>query len=87
MLLSICSIKHKYAKFLHKPQCLLEQHTSRQSKQEYIFIYLASISVFLISNGLYLTTMYDESNDYNTLSMISCSLQYEELKTDNILYA
>lgn len=46
----------------------LEQHTNVQKKTG-IYIYLATI--FLISNGLYLTTVYDEVNDPVTSCVMS----------------
>lgn len=51
-----------------------------------VYIYLATISVFLISNGLYLTTVYDEVNDPDTLCTISF-WRLESVTTDNILNA
>ncbi len=44
--------------------------------------------MFLISNGLYLTTVYDEVNDLKTLCISVCvSLRYmdEGVLTDSIL--
>lgn len=57
---SIC-IKQQ---FLHKPWCLSAFGTAQKHiVKTGVYIYLATIAVFLISNGLYLTTVYDEVDD------------------------
>lgn len=68
--LSFCSLCINQ-QFIHKPWCLSAFGTAhKHTVKKEVYIYLVTIFVFLISNGLYLTTVYDEVNDPQILCMI-----------------